>query len=43
MGEDQRSVGFFEWSDYNGSRSQGIWENVQLNDEARFVLARCQG
>lgn len=31
----------FRWFDYNGSQSSAIWNNIQLDDNARFVLSGC--
>lgn len=31
----------FRWFDYNGSPSSATWNNIQLDDTARFVLSGC--
>lgn len=31
----------FRWFDYNGSQSSATWNNIQLDDNARFVLNGC--
>jgi len=32
----------FQWQNYRGSRFSGIWENVQLDDNANFIMGGCQ-
>jgi hypothetical protein len=31
----------FRWFDYNGSQSSAIWNKIQLDDNAMFVLSGC--
>lgn len=33
----------FEWLDYRGGSSAAVWENVVLDDSARYILGGCEG
>lgn len=31
-----------KWSDYNGSPSASVWDNIVLSEQAIYVLNGCQ-